>query len=1046
MKSRLVTLSLFSFLLAPTILPAQQNFRSKVISTNYGLSQSFVHALAQDNSGFVWAGTQDGLNRFDGYSFKQYHKHGSDTTSLSSNYIWSLHTGADETLWIGTTNGVSTYDPTTDQFRRYPIPSDDPKQQVVRSIHALSSQAVLVGTTAGVFLLDPTTADFQQLHAPSPTNLDNSIIYSINPISDERLLIGTRDKLFVYYRTAQQIHPLHTEADLSGGITGAFLDADLRLWLGTGNGLWQMDLREEQDSLLPIQHFKHEEQNPQSISSNYITSLHTDREGGVWIGTNVGINYLNTQRPENGFRIFLPDAEHPTSLRNYVFDLLEVEPNILWAATQDGIFQLHTHPPIVQSFDITESEEALGSMSMHGMVEQDDQNLLIATEKGLLSIDVETDAMPVRSVLNVQNTPSLADEFLVNISPAQGHGFWIALRRGGFGKLSPTATEEYHWQGFQLPAGQYRSVGCNDLLETDDGKLWIASSGIGLWCWNQGSDTYQSFQKSATDSSAISGNYIFQLYQDSKRQLWVATADGGLCRKAVGTDEFTCFTYSEGDPSSISSNMVLSIFEDSQERIWVCTADGLNLLEDNVFQRFGTQDGLPNNVIYGMLEDEQGYLWVSTDRGLSRINYQQEQFSYLNFSVDAGLLKPAFNQHAFLRRSNGQLVFGTIGGLNFLHPTDIQAYTVAPQVVLTDFKLFNESATIGADETRQNDYQLPQHINHLDHLILPYEQDFLAFEFAGITFEEASANQYAYQLVGLDNNWVYCGERRFANYPGLRPGTYTFRVKAANHDGVWSAQEKTIKLTLETPPWRRPWAYVLYVLGISGAVYGFFRYRLHNLRQIEQAKEQERVTFRKRSARDFHDEAGNQITKISLVTEIAKRQSSENSQLKGLLQQIEEDVQQLRSGMRDFIWVLDPDNDNLFNTLLRLKEFAHQHFEYSPIQFSASAVNESYKACQLNGTQRRNILLIFKEAMNNALKYSQAQSAQLDFTRTDSVLTIRFADSGQGFDTKLGRSIGYGLTNMQSRAEKIGATLAISSDTGQGTRVSLQLKITQMGN
>jgi len=203
------------------VLSAQQAFRTKTINANYGLSQSFVHALAQDESGFVWAGTQDGLNRFDGYSFKQYRKRNGDTTSLSSNYIWSLHMGIDHLLWVGTTNGVNAYDPKRDQFRRYQIPSSDPKHQVIRTLYTLSPEAILVGTAAGLFLLNPTTASFQQLHSQSATSLDGGIIYSIHPIGNGHLLIGTRVELFDYYPITHKIRPHHTHTSIQGGLKSA---------------------------------------------------------------------------------------------------------------------------------------------------------------------------------------------------------------------------------------------------------------------------------------------------------------------------------------------------------------------------------------------------------------------------------------------------------------------------------------------------------------------------------------------------------------------------------------------------------------------------------------------------------------------------------------------------------------------------------------------------------------------------------------------------------------------------------------------------------
>ena len=882
MRHQKTTLLLLLFFAIPIFCNGQdQTLRFKFINADNGLSQSFVHTLEKDSNGFVWAGTQNGLNRFDGYQFKQYHNLKEDSTSLSGSYIWTLHTDENGLNWVGTTNGISSYDPRTDRFTRYQIPGNESKHKIIRSIHTLNKENVLIGTAMGVFLLKTGTGEFQPFQIQSKPELLNSIIYSITELSKDLILIGSREHLFVYKPANHQLHLLKTSASFDGGLSCVYLDQTDQLWVGSGKGLWQFNYHQKLDSLTLVQHFLQDDSHPKPISSNYITSIHPDQKGGLWIGTNVGINYLNILAPDNGFNVFLPAPQNLGALKNYIFDLVEVEPDILWGATQDGIVQFNMKPPSIASVNVTNMASAAGSSSLHGMVEHTDQSLLIATEKGLLRIEFTADQVKVHSVDNQQNTSNPADEFFVNIRPAKDDGYWVALRRGGFGKLHFTNDQKYRWEEIRFPAGPYNNVGCNDLLETSDGNLWIASSGIGLWRLDQSNGEFTSFQKSDSVKQAISGNYIFQLREDSQGQIWIASADGGLCKMHPGTQQFTCFMYEENDPESISSNMVLSIFEDSQNRIWACTANGLNLYQTNGnFRRFSIKDGLPNDVIYGMLEDAQGFLWVSTDHGLSRLTYQDGQFSCSNFTQESGLLKNEFNQHAFLERQNGQMVFGTIGGISYFDPEKIKPYSVEPKVVLTDFKLFNQSVPIQSGNKKQEAFHLEKHINLTESLVIPYDQNFLAFEFAGINFEEGIHNQYAYQLVGLDQEWVYCGERRFANYPGLHPGQYTFKVKAANHDQLWNNDIKTIHFNLQAPPWKTPLAYTLYLLAIGALLYGIFRYRLHNLQQIELAKQQERASFRKRSAKDFHDEAGNQITKISLVTEIAKRESKDNSQVR----------------------------------------------------------------------------------------------------------------------------------------------------------------------
>ena len=247
-------------------------------------------------------------------------------------------------------------------------------------------------------------------------------------------------------------------------------------------------------------------------------------------------------------------------------------------------------------------------------------------------------------------------------------------------------------------------------------------------------------------------------------------------------------------------------------------------------------------------------------------------------------------------------------------------------------------------------------------------------------------------MEGIDNSWVLNGRRRFASYPNLPPGNYIFKIKAANHDGIWNEVPKSITIIVSAPWWRTWWAYGVYAILIGLVVYGFTRFREQSVRKIEQAKSAEREKFRKRTARDFHDEAGNKITKMSLLTEVAKRQVKGNANLPPLLSQMEENIQELRAGMRDFIWVLDPENDNLYDTLLRLKDFSSGLFEHTPIHFRMEGLDADFRQIPLNGNERRHLLLIFKEAMNNCVKYSEAKEAVFSVKKQKGKTNIRFLD------------------------------------------------------
>ena len=1020
------------------------------ISTEEGLSQSFVHCLFKDETGYVWAGTQDGLNRFDGYQFKNYFHDPSDSSSLSNNYVWDIIQGANSNIWIGTNGGgLCRYDPVLDQFYTFyndAKTSNATGQNSVRSIFKTQSGDLLVGTDSGLYFFDIKLQKFEKVN-PSGSNQDfvKSIFY-FERISNDLILAGSIGELFFYNEKDKSLSSARLSSKIEGGFHCFTKLENNKFWAGTGKGLLQLKWISQSDSLLILKQYTAEDKTSHPISSNFISSLTLDEEGRLWMATDDGLNYLNTKTEIAEFFHFKNKPAEDNSLsNNLVYDLLEVEKGIIWAATQQGINQFSAKSPLLNAFDLENIESFICGNSIHGMLEEDSGDLLFCTDKGLVQVSGRLDDKTTKLVcLDNKYFPELEDEFLVSIRQGNHNAYWLALRRGGFARLQRD-DNGLVLESYKLPAGAYSNLGTNSLVERDNGDLWIASSGIGLWKLDQNTNEYTSFAKNEKDSLSISGNYIFHLFEDHENFLWVATADGGLCRMDPNSETFDCFTHDETNAESISSNMILSVFEDSQNRIWACTANGLNLLsEDGKFIRFYKKDGLPNNLIYGMLEDEQGNLWVSTNQGLSKIRYENNKLLTKNYTRQNGLLNNEFNQHAFLKLKNGQLVFGTKGGVNYFDPNQIRNYEVHPQLVFTEFKLFNEPVPVNAPKASAT-FSLKKHINALDEMVLPYNKNFIAFEFSGINFEQASTNQYAYQMEGLDEDWVYCGSRKFANYPGLVPGDYTFKVKAANHDGVWNPIPKSLKIRVLSPPWKTWWAYLIYLFSGFALVYSLFKYRLYNIRKIEQAKHEERTVFRKRSAQDFHDEAGNQITKISLMTEIAKRKADEDLELNDLLTQIGDNVQVLRSGMRDFIWVLDPGNDNLYETLLRLKEFANGNFEYSPIHFTTSGIDEGLKNLSLNSNERRHLLLIFKEAINNCLKYSTAKNAWFVVRKREKSFELIFSDDGKGYDVE-SKSNGYGLQNMQSRAKKINGELNIISKKGEGTTVSFFLNTTQMGH
>lgn len=389
------------------------------------------------------------------------------------------------------------------------------------------------------------------------------------------------------------------------------------------------------------------------------------------------------------------------------------------------------------------------------------------------------------------------------------------------------------------------------------------------------------------------------------------------------------------------------------------------------------------------------------------------------------------------------MLFGGVNGLNIFHPDSLRLNESLPKVQISRLKLFNAEVPIANELNKSEAFRLANSISTTNEIHLNYDQNFLSFEFAALEYTQPEKNQFAYQLLGVDRDWVYSGNRRFADYPNLAPGDYTFRVKASNNDGLWNEQAKELHIYLSPPPWKSWWAYSLYALAVLGAIFLFISYRTQQVRQemktlarIERIKVEEREQLRARTSQDFHDEAGNNLTKLSLYTGLSKRSAQDNPDLQEYLQKMEENLQELGSGIRDFIWTLDPRQDSLHATLDRIRDFASSLFEHTDIEFHFENQLQGDEKENLSLTTKRHLLLICKEALNNVLKYADCGKVSIQVERKKKDLLLQIQDNGKGFEEEELKRIN-GLNNMRNRAKEMDAQIEIESGESQGTSIRL---------
>lgn len=1092
LRTTLLFWHFISFVCLTFYLPAQQapiNFES--FTQEDGLPNNNVDLIRQDSAGFMWLSTHEGLVRYDGLGMKVFRHDPDDSTSLSISHVWSAILNPDGTIWLGTGGGgLNLYLPETETFIRF---EHDPKDEntisnnYIRSLWKDIDGTLWIGTDNGLnrmtgfqnrqkeaividrFYYDPkdtTTISGRkvislfreksgQLWAGTPNGL-SQIIESNNLITFRRIGVKGRPEQRLSDRIVHVI-----QEDRYG-----------HLWLGTGNGLNLMVQSEDRPPTFI--HYLHDPQKPESISPFAVKVIFEDTDGGLWISTQEsGLNYAPPSIVQSGaipslkFQHFRHDSQNPKGLKsNYIAAIFEDHNGLMWLGMFNGgaaKFQRKRNP----FYHLTKDPDAVSTLSHHAVIpiyEDRLNNLWLGTENWGFNIYNRVTKEVQIFKRDPNNTNSLSSNLVLTINEDQQGAIWLGTFRGmnRVERLEEDGRIEYQFRHYTQQKDNPNSLSDRHIFafyEEPKGVYWIGTRGGGLnrLVFESGDldkPIYTHYKVDAASKNSLSDNYIWSIWGNNTGVLWVGT-DKGVNRLNLdekgAVQNFKHFQYETGNPNSLSSDLIGPIYSTGDSIIWVGTAgQGLNKLdfrgdpsfEEPKITRYRQQDGLPNDHVYGILEDDSGFLWLSTNNGISRfdpnfipVDGQNFTDAFTNFSKKDGLGSNEFNTNGFYKNRKGELFFGGVDGLTYFHPDSLLENQITPPIVLTDFKLFNQSMP------------LPKAINETETIVLSYKENIFSFEFAALAFTAPSKNQFAYKMDGFQDDWIYLGNRNFATFTNLDPGAYVFHVKGSNHNGVWNQEGKSIRIRILAPPWKTWWAYMLYGFAFSMIAYLIFRDRvrrqirkLEEKARIEKARDEERALLRKKNAADFHDELGHRLTKISLFLELAERQTNLSESLQGYLTKIKANSAGLSEGIRDLIWSLDPGKDTLYQTFTRLQEFGDRLFDYSDIEFKTRGNLEAFNEISLEPERRKHILLIFKEAMHNCLKYSEASTAVLQVSKEQDKIKLQFSDNGKGFEVSSNGG-GYGLRNMRDRADKIKAKIYLNSTLEKGTSTELEFTI-----
>ncbi|RYY58060.1 MAG: hybrid sensor histidine kinase/response regulator [Chitinophagaceae bacterium] len=816
--------------------PPVPKLKFKRISIEQGLSNSTVEIIFQDKRGFIWIGTRDGLNRFDGKQMKVFRFNPADSSSISDNFIKVIYQDQEGILWVGTINGLNRFDPTTNSFVRYKQDSAKPgslSHNFVTHVFEDRQKKLWIATWGGG--LNQVSADRRSFtrftyNSNNPRSVSSNYVSYLFEDARGTFWVATKNGLNQFNRELSLFRSLNNLPVFAKST------AARNIRMVSENRTGQLLLATEEAGLLlfnpvdsSIRDFRHFDKDAASLATNQVRAVLVDRNWNTWVGgVNGGLDLLDPEA--NGFYHYQNEPENLSSLsQRTVSALFEDRQGNLWVGTHRGGINLYT--PNAEKFALFQQQLTGNSLSYND----------------------------VRAFCE------------------DGNGkIWIGTDGGGLNLFDRTTRS---FRSFRSDPFNPRSLGSNevlDILQDSQKKIWLATWGGGLNLFDPVTQSFTRYTNNPADPSSISSNYVQQVLEDSKGTLWVATYYGGLNKMERSTGKFTRITTDPAGRTSLSGNNIISLNEDKQGNLWIGTDDGgLNCLKassnsfvhyfnnaekspdlrvlftdskggtwvghaglfkfnpaTNTFEETGIKAGLPTEFIKGMAEDEQGNLWISTSNGVTRLNPADGIFK--KYNTADGLQGLEFEANAYMKTRDGEIYFGGVNGFNSFYPENIRQNTFKPPVYLTAMLLFNKEIHPGGDSPLGADISLTRSLK-LDH-----RQSTFSFEFAALNYTALENNQYAYKLEGWDDDWQYSGANSKASYTNIPPGHYTFRVRASNNDGLWNDDGPSLAIEITPPFYSTLWFRILMIAGSIAALIAYFQYkRRSEIRVLKEEKKEE---------------------------------------------------------------------------------------------------------------------------------------------------------------------------------------------------------------
>jgi ligand-binding sensor domain-containing protein/signal transduction histidine kinase/DNA-binding response OmpR family regulator len=1047
LKSQFLLL-LAGFLLAGNSLTGQ-SYYFRHYQVEDGLSHNTVTSILQDKEGILWLGTKDGLNRFDGYTYKVFRSDSEDPHSIGSNFIQSLYEYNGQ-LWVGTSKGLYKYNSKTENFSlindtannnikdilqdnngniwfiadftpaRYNVSTQNIQYYDIQEYFSATSIcndadgniwfSAISGTINKYDSINDAFTSYDVFEHSEESS--SKWVERIYPAGKRSILVGTQSqgiKLFDLNTLTYQDILTKDEHNAEIFVRDFLKSSNEEYWVATESGIYIYNM-----STGAFINLRKNYNNPYSISDNAVYALCSDKEGGIWAGTYFGgVNYYPKQY--TSFDKFFPVSNENSISGNAVREITQDKYGNFWIGTEDaGLNRYDPETGVFTHFKPNGSDTSLSYHNIHGLLATGEELWIGTFEHGLDVMDIKTGRV-LRHYSAGAHPKSLKSNFIHSIH------------------------------------------------ETRSGKILIGTS-LGLYHYNRESDNFSAIPEFPTNY-----HYTFML-DDYQGGIWAGTLRDGLYYFDPKTNKKEYFKHEPGNNKSISNNYITSIFEDSKKNLWITTEDGLCKYnpDENNFNRYNTKNGFPSNVIYSILEDDKKNLWISTSKGLVRFNPVTEDIKV--FTKAHGLLSDQLNYNSAYKDSEGRMYFGSVKGLISFNPSGFIKNTFIPPIHITGFQVHNKELLVNKKGSPLN-----QSITYTDKLTLNHNQSSFSIDFAALSYTAPHMAEYAYKMEGIDKEWTYLKTNRKVYFTELAPGSYTFKVKASNSSGLWNEEATQLKIEILPPFWASSWAYLLYIMfGLLMVYYGVRSYHRHT-----QKKNRRKIKL-------LENEKEKEIyqAKIEFFTNVAHEIRTPLTLIKGPLEKIINTPISIPT-VTDNLKIMEKNTQRLLDLTNQLLDFRKTEINGFSLTFVKAnicelleEVNSRFKpvaeqkniSFTLDLTQQplyahvdpEAFTKIFSNLLNNAVKYAKSKvivSLKPFNLKEDKTFTIMVKNDGPFIPLEMKERIfepffrleenkeqtgtGIGLPLARSLTELHSGILALNTDERDMNSFSLTLPIHQ---